>query len=130
MTRPKFTFIKYKNSFSVKVENLEDLDVLQIKELQKFVDDRKGVFDFETYTFVIQKRIEFFEFISLIEHSHIDAICHEKVLKVEHQKRVEFGKYKGMLYSELPDSYLLWLKSNYMGKDREVIDIEISNRKI
>ncbi|MCK4874471.1 MAG: DUF3820 family protein [Sulfurimonas sp.] len=130
MIKPKFTFTKYKNSFEVNVKNLEELEVTQIKEIQEFVDNRKGVFDFETYSFVIQKKLEFYEFVSLIKNSSIDAVIDERILKVQHQAKVAFGKYKGMLYSELPDSYLLWLKGNYMGKDREIIDIEINNRKL
>jgi len=128
--KPKFIFTQFKNSFSVKVENLEELEVSKIKEIQDFVSKRNGIFDFDTYSFVIQKRLEFNEFITLLERSSIDALCKEEFLKIQHQVRVGFGKYKGMLYSELPDSYLLWLKANYMGKDREVIDSEIKNRSL
>ena len=49
-----FTFTRFKNSFTVKVDNLEDLEVSQIKNIQEFVKQRSGVFDFETYSFSIQ----------------------------------------------------------------------------
>jgi len=130
MPKPIFTFIQYKNSFEVKIKNLENLEVSQIQEIQEFVSIRKGIFNFDTYSFAIQKKIEFFEFLNLLKNTNIDAVIDEEILVVKHQKRVDFGKYKGMLYSEIPDSYLLWLKSNYMGKDREIIDIEIKNRKL
>ncbi|HIP54290.1 MAG TPA: hypothetical protein EYH11_02325 [Sulfurimonas autotrophica] len=37
-----------------------------------------------------------------------------------------------MFYRELPNSYLLWLKNNYTGKEREIIcdEFEICNRKL
>ena len=130
MPVPKLTFTKYHNSFVVKVKNLELLEVLQIKQLQDFVETRKGIFDFETYSFKINKKIEFNDFIDLLKYLNIDANVEENILKEKQSKRVGFGQYKGMCYSELPDSYLLWLKSSYAGKDRSYIDIEIKNRNL
>ena len=130
MTKAKLVFTRYKSSFSVHVENLEELDVSQIKELQDFVSLRNGVFDFDTYTFVIQKRLEFREFVELLEHSEISSTCREHILTKKQDVKISFGKYKGMLYSDLPDSYLLWLKSSYRGKERDIIDAEINFRKL
>ena len=130
MSKAQLLFSKYKNSFSVYIKNLESLSVEQIKELQKFVTQRRGVFDFNTYTFVIQKNIEFEEFSKLINQSQIQASCEEHVVEIKIKSRIEFGKYKGLFYSEVPDSYLKWLKTNYRGKDREILDIELKNRKL
>ncbi len=128
--KAKLIFKKYKNSFSVYVENLEQLSVEEIKKIQNFVSDRKGFFDFETYTFSIQKRLEFDEFVFIVKHSAIEAIFIEQKIQTKKSKRVEFGKYKGMLYSELPDNYLVWLNSNYCGKDREIISAELKSRNL
>jgi hypothetical protein len=128
--KPYFVFTKFHNSFSVHVENLEQLSVEQIQTIESFVKQRKGLFDFNTYTFVIQKRLEFSEFILLLQESAIDAACEENFLKIQQTQRVEFGKYKGLAYSDLPDSYLLWLKSNYSGKNRETIDAELKFRNL
>jgi len=130
MTKAKLVFTKYKSSFSVHVENLEKLDVSQIQELQEFVSSRNGVFDFNTYTFVIQKRLEFKEFLDLLKYSNIPSTSKEHIHTQKQYVRVSFGKYKGMLYSDLPDSYLLWLKSSYRGKERDIIDAEINSRKL
>jgi len=54
----------------------------------------------------------------------------ETVADVQNSAKINFGKYKGMAYNELPDSYLLWLKSNYIGSDREIICSEIAKRNI
>jgi len=35
-----------------------------------------------------------------------------------------------MQYNELPNSYMLWLKANYRGQDRETIDKELKKRKL
>lgn len=130
MTKPYFIFTKYANSFSVHIQNLEQLSVEQIQNIQTFVEQRKGVFDFETYSFVIQKRLDYSEFLSLLEHSNLDAKCEEKLLAFKTNVRIGFGQYKGMLFNELPDSYLQWLKGNYRGKDREIIDLELKSRNL
>jgi len=130
MATPQLIFTSLKHSFKVKVENLESLSILQIQEIESFVHKRKGIFDFNTYTFSIQKKLEFIEFEKLIELSSLDARCKDDPLISQVKPRVTFGQYKGMQYAELPDSYLLWLKSNYSGADRTIIEKEIKKRKI
>ena len=130
MSKPHFTFTKHKNSFSVHVENLEMLSVEQIQEIEHFVSERKGYFDFDTYTFTIRKNLEYQEFIRLLQTLHVEATTREAVVNIQNSARINFGQYKGMPYNELPDSYLLWLKNNYIGSDREVICGEIAKRNI
>lgn len=128
MSKPHFVFTKYANSISVHVKNLEQLSVIQIQSIEAFVRERKGIFDFNSYTFTIQKRLEFNEFVLLVQKTSLEAKCEEKIINIQQRERVEFGKYKGMLYCDLPDSYLLWLKSNYMGKDRDIVEAELKFR--
>lgn len=130
MKKANFIFTKYSQSFSVHVKNLEELSVEQIQAIEKFVAARNGVFDFDTYTFAIHKKLEFDEFVLLINHSEIIATCEEKILNVQQRAKVEFGKYRGMSYSDVPDAYLIWLKSNYRGKDRDIVDAELNFRMI
>jgi len=126
----KLTFTSYTNSFSVHVENLESLSIEQIQELQIFVSSRKGIFDFNNYTFVIQKRLEFHEFIKLISQSGLQATCIEKQMVVSRKSQIGFGQYKGVFYEDLPDSYMLWLKSNYRGYEREAVEKELLRRTL
>ena len=130
MAIAKFIFTDYKHSFKVVVENLEKLSVEDIQSIEAFVSMRKGIFDFNNYSFIIQKKIDFYEFTKLIENSSINAFCIHKPQIVLNKKRVGFGQYKGMQYSEIPDSYLLWLKSNYNGVDKKTIEKEIIFRKL
>ena len=130
MQKARFVFTGYKNSFKVFVQNLENLSVAQIQEIQAFVEIRKGIFDFSTYTFVIQKKLEFEEFVKVINLLPINAIVTNKPIIEIQKDRVGFGQYKGMYYSELPDSYLVWLKSNYHGSDKELIELELKRRKL
>jgi len=130
MATPKFVFTSYKKSFKVLVENLEQLSVEQIQEIEQFVSNRKGIFDFNNYTFVIQKKLEFNEFVRLLKQSELKAVCHDNPVVLATKPRVGFGQYKGMIYDDLPDSYLIWLKTNYSGKDRNIIVKEIKKRKL
>jgi len=123
-------FTKNENSFTVRIKNLEQLDVQEIQNIENFVQQRKGVFNFHTYSFFIPKRLDFESFVSLLRHVNIDAACEEEVLIVTCQKKIAFGQYKGMYYSELPDSYLIWLKSSYRGVDREIIGQELKQRRL
>ncbi|UCM99223.1 DUF3820 family protein [Sulfurimonas sp. SWIR-19] len=128
MPKPHFIFIKQKDSFRVHVKNLEKLRVEQIQEIEAFVTQRNGYFDFASYTFSIGKKLEYQEFVKLLTVLHVEALVEEAVYATQSSARISFGQYKGMLYSELPDSYLLWLKNNYMGSDREIICTEIAKR--
>jgi len=130
MATPRFTFTSFTNSFRVLVDNLEELSVTQIQEIEAFVKERKGIFDFNTYSFSIQKRLEFSEFVTLLKELNIHAKSTQQHRVTKKQDRISFGQYKGMQYNELTDSYLLWLQGNYSGKDRTIIDKEIKRRKL
>ena len=92
MIKPHLIFTKYKNSFSVNVSNMEKLSVAQIQEVEYFVSARKGIFNFETYCFEIQKKIEFPEFISLLKHVGLDSHCEENIIISSFQPRVGIGQ--------------------------------------
>ena len=131
MPKPHFIFTRRKNSFSVHIPNLEELHVNDIQEIETFVANRKGIFDFNTYTFVIPKKIEFQEFVALLESLNFDAECSEnRLIEASKNNTVSFGQYKGMLYTDLPDVYLIWLQNNYRGRDLKRIQQEIQNRNL
>ncbi len=128
MPKAHLIFTSRFNSYDVRVANLEKLSVEQIQELELFTSSRNGVFDFNSYSFSIQKRLGFSEFVSIIDSLGILANCEENVIVQKAQPRISFGQYKGMQYNELTNSYMLWLKSNYWGKDREFIEKELKKR--
>ena len=119
MPKAHLVFTHFHNSYSVKIPNLEKLSVEQIQELQIFAQQRKGIFDFEAY-----------EFSNLIYSLNIDARIEEYITIKETAPRIGFGQYKGMQYHELPNSYMLWLKANYRGFDRNKVDKELNKRNI
>jgi len=130
MVKAHLIFTTRYNSYSVQIPNLEKLSIEQIQELEVFASSRNGIFDFNSYSFSIQKRLEFSEFVALIELLNINAKCEENIITQKSQPRISFGQYKGMQYNELTDSYMLWLKTNYSGRDRDVIDKELKKRNL
>jgi phosphatidylinositol kinase/protein kinase (PI-3 family) len=132
MRPAKLLFKALNKSFCVKIENLEELSIPQIQELQEFVKVRRGIFDFESYTFAIQKKMSYEEFCKLLEFTQISATCHEEIFvsSAAMNERVSFGKYKGLFYSEIPDEYLIWLKRNYRGEQKEIIESEYRRRNL
>jgi hypothetical protein len=130
MPKAHLVFKSYKKFYTVNIPNLEELSVEQIKELQDFVSFRNGIFDFNNYSFSIQKTMEYNDFVSLVNHLGIDCKCEEKKELYKEIHRVGFGQYKGMPVSDLPDSYLLWLKNNYHGDQKDIFLKEIEKRKI
>jgi len=130
MVKAQLYFTKHRHSFTVFVKNMEELSVTQIQELEKFSMLRHGYFNFEKYSFTIQKNLAFHEFVQVIHSLKISSDIYETVSNSKQNKKISFGKYKGMFYSELPDSYLLWLKSNYNGEDRILINDELKSRNL
>ena len=130
MPKPHFIFTKFQNSFRVHIPNLEKLSISDIQAIEAFVAKRKGYFDFTSYSFVLQKSLEYKEFQKLAKQSGLDVDLENKPLELEIKPRIGFGQYKGVCYNELPDSYLLWLKNNYMGREKAFIEEEIRNRNL
>jgi len=130
MVKAQLYFIKHRHSFTVFIKNMEDLSVAQIQELEIFSKFRHGYFDFETYSFTIQKKLDFREFVQVVHSLEIFSDVYETVSSSKQNQKISFGKYKGMFYSELPDSYLLWLKNNYNGEARELIMQELKSRNL
>jgi len=130
MPKAHFVFTQLNNSLRVDIPNLELLSVADIQKIEKFVQARKGYFDFNSYSFVLQKRLEYEAFVKLLKESDLDVTVENKPLQKIASPRISFGQYKGLFYSELPDSYLLWLQNNYMGKDKKHIEDEIKKRNL
>jgi hypothetical protein len=134
MVRPSLQFIAHYDYYTVKVNNLHELTVVQIQELEKFASDRRGRLDFATAMMRIGKRIDFDDFNRVLEFSGIKADTVESEIKVREKQKsadaaIGFGKYRGMHYSEIPSDYLLWLKKNYQGQERRFIEHELQSRQ-
>ncbi len=135
MALPLLQFVAYSNFYDIIIENLPSLTVSQIQQLEKFASDRRGRLDFSTSRIRVYKRIDYDHFNRTLELSGIkaDTIESEVVVAVPVKvvdALIGFGKYRGTSYSELPVDYLLWLKQNYQGHERQYIEQECINRSL
>ncbi len=135
MVRPLLRFVAYRNYFTLSIENLSQLSVAQIQQLEKFASDRRARLDFNTARMRIGKRISYSELNRLLALSGIKADTIESEIKRKKEQAtvdpiIGFGKHRGMHYSEIPVEYLLWLKKNYQGHEREALEHELRNRSL
>lgn len=134
MALPLLRFVAYADYYTVTIENLAALTVPQIQQLETYALQRRGRLDFSNASMRIAKRITFDHFNKTLELCGItaDTIQSEVLSQIGTMPdaTVGFGKYKGMCYSELPQEYLLWLKRNYQGHEREFVEQELRNRSL
>jgi hypothetical protein len=138
MALPLLRFVAYRDFYIVKVENLTQLTVPQIKQLEAFATERRSTLDFNKASIKIWKRIDYDHFNKTLELAGIVANTIESEIakpqdapqQPRHSPKVGFGKYKGLSYSELPNDYLLWLKRNYNGPERSAIENELQARSL
>jgi hypothetical protein len=130
MAKAHFVFTQLENSLRVHVSNLEELTIADIQKIEDFVAKRKGYFDFNSYSFVLQKRLEYDSFVKLVKESGLEVSFENRPLERKFLPRIGFGQYKGIYYNELPTSYLQWLENNYNGKEKSLIVDELKSRKL
>lgn len=136
MAIPLLRFVAYRDYYTVTIENLTALTVPQIKMLESYAAERRSVLDFATATMRIWKRIDYAHFNKTLEYAGIVADTIESEIARPDAAPaapaadpvIGFGKHRGMRYRDIPESYLLWLKNNYSGPERGVIEAELSRR--
>lgn len=136
MAQPYLIFQQYSQFFTLDITNIQELSVAQIQSLETFTRVRNGLFDFKRAQIKIMKRIEIQHLVQLFTLTDLNPYIREKeeVISLESQKAesppiaIGFGKHRGTLYSELPGEYLQWLKRNYRGSERDLIESEIKRR--
>lgn len=135
MNVPLLRFIAFNDHVEIVVENLTALSVAQIKQLEAFASQRRGLLDFTTARISLRKRIDFTHFNKIIEAAGIYAdtiesqIVQNEIPTKPEEPIIGFGKYRGLKYSDIPDNYLLWLKKNYRGAETGFITDECQKRK-
>ena len=137
MAEPYLVYRQFSHFFVLDIDNLSELSVTQIQELEAFARVRNGLFDFKKAQIKITKRIEMHHLVQLFATTSLQPYIKEyegseHLAKGEDKEAVAipigFGKHRGTLYSDLPAEYLLWLKRNYKGREREFILGELMRR--
>ena len=138
MALPLLRFVAFRDYYTVTVENLTELSVPQIRQLEAYAEQRRSRLDFTTSRMTVWKRIDFRHFNRTLEAAGIvaDTIESEVVRpsaappEPVQDPVIGFGKHRGLRYRDIPDGYLLWLKSNYSGPERGYIEDELARRNL
>jgi hypothetical protein len=136
MALPLLRFVAYRDYYTVRIENLTELTVPQIRQLEAYAAERRSLLDFSTATMKIWKRVDYAHFNKTLKLAGIAADTIEsEVVRPDSMPAapakdpvVGFGKHRGMRYGDLPEGYLLWLKNNYSGPERGLIEAELTRR--
>lgn len=111
------------------IKNFNDLDENAIQELIEFAEIRGGFFREDMKRFSIRKRasIEYLE--EIFKRSGIDVRITEpqhvfrsagNMPPKELDETINFGKYKGEKWGDLPPEYLMWIKGAMQGHNAEI----------
>jgi len=136
MAQPYMLYQQYSRFFTLDIKNITELSVHQIQELESFTKSRNGMFSFEKAQIKINKRLEMHHLVQLFSLTSLDPYIKEKLDFVDDTLKksaavpvpIGFGKHRGTLYGELPGEYLIWLKRNYRGGERDLIETELKRR--
>jgi len=121
------------------IKNYDQLDENGIQELIEFAERRGGFFREDLKRFSIRKRapVEYLE--EIFKCSGIDVSITEPHYEVFKQARnmppkelettINFGKYKGEKWGDLPTEYLMWIKGAMQGHNADIANSIISYRK-
>ncbi|HIC44744.1 MAG TPA: hypothetical protein EYO73_10855 [Sulfurimonas sp.] len=128
----KLSYTQYSKQFTCKIENIGELSIQTLQELEAFASQRSGSLDYSKESFSIPKRIEIQHLQELFQLKGMDVFITQK----EAQKHfavntsiINFGKFKGTKWSDLEDTYLLWLTKNLNSDDRQTAIRELERRK-
>lgn len=97
-----------------KIQNIGELDQKTIDKLQDFALKRNGYFRADLACFDIKRKLrqkQILQIFELLEISIevVDAVAIPTEITPASQKLIEFGKYKGFRWCDVPLNYLEWL---------------------
>jgi uncharacterized protein (DUF3820 family) len=108
----RLSYKKTKNGLSLKILNVFDLADEVLGKLIQFVKVRRGELIYETHTINLLRRWDLEMTAKVFEESDIIVEFEriEETLPL-HKHVLEFGKYKGWKWENVPDDYIDWMVS-------------------
>ncbi|MDF1881241.1 hypothetical protein JHD50_07990 [Sulfurimonas sp. MAG313] len=128
----KLSYTQYSKQFICKIQNINELSVQTLQELENFASTRSGSLDYTKESFCIPKRIALSHVQELFKLKGLDVFITEEEAKrqrISNMATINFGKYKGTKWTDLDDTYLLWLSKNLNSDDRQIAISELESRK-
>jgi uncharacterized protein (DUF3820 family) len=105
--------IEHLNGVDFLIKNYMDLGILTIQKLKEFALNRNGYFRHDLKQFGIKRKLNKKDILQIFERLDINVNIIASSEKNEDNsisnEIVDFGKYKGLRWSNIPLNYLEWL---------------------
>lgn len=126
----KLEIIEYLNGVDFLIKNYKDLGILTIQKLKDFSLNRNGYFRHDLKQFGIKRKFNKKNILQIFELLDINVDIVVTSEKNEDNSMsnqiVDFGKYKGLNWSDIPLNYLKWIWNE---NENKLAYAEIKRRK-
>ncbi len=131
MKKVKLTIDEHNYGVNFQIKNIEELDMETIALLQNFAIKRNGYFRKNLAKFDIKRKLPKKDILQVFELLELDFEIIEEQESIENltpvaEVIVEFGKYKGFKWKDVPLHYLEWL---YKESENQHAYAEIKRRR-
>jgi uncharacterized protein (DUF3820 family) len=114
MNKAKLTLYEHKSGVNFKIKNINQLDIQTIEKLKNFALKRGGYFRQDIAKFDIKRKLNQKQILQVFELLEIavEIIDDNENSTKDYptsQEIVNFGKYKGYKWCDIPLTYLKWL---------------------
>ncbi len=130
MNKAKLTIYEHKSGVNFKIKNIDQLNIETIEKLKNFAIKRDGYFNQDRAKFDIKRKLNQKQILQVFELLEIDVeiVADEDSSKnyPVSQEKIDFGKYKGYKWCDIPLTYLKWL---YKESENVLAYSEIKRRR-
>ena len=109
----KLEIIEHTRGVDFLIKNYTDLGVLTVQKLKDFALKRNGYFRYDLKQFGIKRKLNEKDILQIFEVLEINVIIIETSQKHEENsisnQIVDFGKFKGLKWCDVPLNYLEWI---------------------
>ncbi len=131
MNKVQLVINEHNSGINFKIQNINELDTKTVSILQNFAIKRNGYFRHDLAQFDIKRKLSQKDVLQIFELLELDIEVIEdkeepKNLTSITQEIVDFGKYKGFKWADVPLTYLEW---SYKENDNKNAYAEIKRRQ-
>lgn len=134
MNKVKLVIQEHQSGVDFKIQNIDELDSKIVEELEAFAVKRNGYFRHDLARFDIKRKLnqkqvlQIFELLDITVEIVDDDINDGNSVSFTSasQETVDFGKYKGFRWCDIPLPYLEWI---YKENENNYAYVEIKRRQ-
>ena len=131
MTKAKLTLYEHRSGVNFRIKNINALDLETVEKLKSFALKRNGYFSHSKAKFDIKRKLNQKQILQVFELLEIEVeILADDENSIKNyptsQEVINFGKYKGYKWCNIPLVYLKWL---YKESENNFAYAEIKRRR-